>query len=59
MKQLGLLSLEKRRLRGNLNFLDNWLEGVCSQVGAGLFSQLTSGRTKWLPIVLEYVSVGY
>jgi len=50
LRELGLFSLGKRRLRGDLTAAFQYLKGAYNKAGEGLFTRPCSGMTRGTPL---------
>jgi len=46
LRELGLFSLQKRRLRGDLRTACQYLKGACGKDGENIFSRACHNRTR-------------
>jgi len=46
LRELGLFSLEKRRLQGDITAAFQYFKGAYRKAGEGLFTKACSGRTR-------------
>ena len=59
LRELGLFSLEKRRLWGDVIAAFQYLKGVYKQEGSQLFTRVDNGRTRGSGFKLKEGSLGW